>query len=647
MMFLALIFFVSGSFADDPPQLSLEELLRIVVTVASKTEEPFTRAPSSTTVFSRAEIRNLGITHFEELMNFVPGFQSTIEARLGPGYYSYASRGRRSGDVSADILVLIDGRRINEHHTGGATLLTRLMALDHVRQVEFIRGPGSALYGSNAFMGVVNIITDTSEQEINLRFGANEYKDFSAMFVHQDDRWNMSAFVRGFADEGYDYGEITDLVGTTDTVSDPREGLDFYGTLEIGRLTTRLGYSARDFSDYIQFGRIADGINREKNEQTFASLTFRALTRDDLHLNLTASYTESRWDALARFFPAGHQLFPGFVFEQPSLVGPYMTHLDTTFGADLSWEANDRNTLTAGVTLIKTEDSDSAQIASHDPRTRAYNGGLEFYRGDGSFVANNPRRIVGVYVQDRFEIREDLLLTAGIRFDDYDDVGNSTNPRTALVYDTPWGGTTRLMYGQAFRAPSFSELYNQNNPSLVGNPELKPEKIETLELAYSQEWRLIWGALTWFDNDISDVLTTQIRDNVVIGINEGTEITRGFELEMTVRFSEQLLLKGTFTRVTDGAGDYTSASYGSMILNYTYDSWNLNLNGIYRAAAEALPDQGDYGVLHSRFSYDAGVWELQLTVNNLLDEDYLTPSEVFLQGSPNRGRTVWLGLSWR
>ena len=138
--------------------MTLDELLGVKITVASRTEEMIEEAPSSVTVYTRREILNMGVRHLEELMNFVPGFQTARTDEYLQQINAPAARGRRANATGLDILLLIDGQRINESWTGGWAALAAFITVENIKQVEFIRGPGSALYGSNAFLGVINVV---------------------------------------------------------------------------------------------------------------------------------------------------------------------------------------------------------------------------------------------------------------------------------------------------------------------------------------------------------------------------------------------------------------------------------------------------------------------------------------------------------
>jgi len=106
---------------------------------------------------------------------------------------------------------------------------------------------------------------------------------------------------------------------------------------------------------------------------------------------------------------------------------------------------------------------------------------------DFVYLPNKSRTVKYISLQDVWEIGVDWTLTAGVRYDKYSDFGGTTNPRAALVWTPTENIVTKLLYGRAFRAPSFSELYAQNNPVGLGNPDLNPETINTIEWALSYE----------------------------------------------------------------------------------------------------------------------------------------------------------------
>ncbi|MDQ7090431.1 MAG: TonB-dependent receptor plug domain-containing protein [Methylococcales bacterium] len=163
--------FASGEESmTDLIDMDLSDLEEVMVSVATKTNKNIKTVPSSVTVFTAVEIRSMGIKSVQELLNFVPGFQSTRESRVNQGSM-VSARGASTPQTSYNILFMLDGHRLNDVSSGGAMIANRYLTTANIKQIEVIRGPGSALYGTNAFSGVVNIITkDQPEKNKNYQF---------------------------------------------------------------------------------------------------------------------------------------------------------------------------------------------------------------------------------------------------------------------------------------------------------------------------------------------------------------------------------------------------------------------------------------------------------------------------------------------
>lgn len=171
---------INAQAAEDIFSLSLQELSQIKITIATRAEETFIDAPSSVTVITRQEIKQLGVRTLIELLNYVPGFQSYMSPQeSNTGLIMARGLSKTYGE---HLLFMIDGHRINDEYTAGLTYINRLMSLYNVKQVEFIRGPGSALYGSNAFSGVINIITE-KQKNAAVTVGSNNARGATASHI--------------------------------------------------------------------------------------------------------------------------------------------------------------------------------------------------------------------------------------------------------------------------------------------------------------------------------------------------------------------------------------------------------------------------------------------------------------------------------
>jgi outer membrane receptor for ferrienterochelin and colicins len=171
--------------------------------------------------------------------------------------------------------------------------------------------------------------------------------------------------------------------------------------------------------------------------------------------------------------------------------------------------------------------------------------------GAGATMGTHARNLRFIYAQDEWQLANDWQLTAGLRHDHYADFGGTTNPRAALVWEAAYNLTGKLLYGRAFRAPSFLELYAVNNPVANGNPGLQPETIDTTELAISWQpahnWRINGNLFRYRINDMIRFVTNADPSTGKTAQNSGKQNGHGLELESSWQQSGRLKFSGTTT----------------------------------------------------------------------------------------------------
>jgi outer membrane cobalamin receptor len=160
---------------DDIYDMSIDELLQIRITGATLTKESIKTVPASASIYTHKEIARLGIDSLNDLMNLMPGFQS-YRTSDAPVQYPFSVRGRRIGTAAAEVLVLMDGQRYMEPASNGSGRIFPKIPLDNIERVEFIRGPGSAIYGANAMLAVINIITKKEHKVVGIGYGSHDKK---------------------------------------------------------------------------------------------------------------------------------------------------------------------------------------------------------------------------------------------------------------------------------------------------------------------------------------------------------------------------------------------------------------------------------------------------------------------------------------
>ncbi|MDD2760682.1 MAG: TonB-dependent receptor [Methylomonas sp.] len=166
------------------------------------------------------------------------------------------------------------------------------------------------------------------------------------------------------------------------------------------------------------------------------------------------------------------------------------------------------------------------------------------------YLPTEDRKVRYFLLQDEWQFARDWQLTAGMRYDNYSDFGDTLNPRAALVWETRHDLTTKLMYGRAFRAPSFIELYNINNPGANGNPRLKPENMDSLELAFDyRPHRDVRVGLNFFKYWWKDLIqfVPDTGGTTITAQNAGAQTGHGGELEAQWKALDNLSLIGNFS----------------------------------------------------------------------------------------------------
>ena len=639
--------------------MSLEELLEVKITVASQTQETSGEAPSSVTVLTRKEFLAMGITSVEELLNFVPGFLTTREMVLGDGY-RVAARGQTTPQSSYNILFMINGQRINSDLGGGAVENNRFLTLANVEQIEVIRGPGSALYGTSAFSGVVNIVTSTKANQVSVS-GGNLGRREAHLNVSKEERnWQGSLFLGYNTDEGDDYSHFFRTPNATNSSfrKDPRRNKDMYLTLS-WKNQLRMNFRHTNWETGAFGGRLP--WYAIEGGQDSGLLSYQWVNTDTAQLVLEASYIQSELtsDAELMNIQAIQRLFPAPLTstqEAASIKGIF-SEQEWELGLNGHYFLSDRHRLYAGLSLRRPEIETFREQYNYDIsqfNLDSLSGRLSYLDGKMMEVPTGKeghRYILGIYFQDQYRFNPFLSMTLGIRHDNYSDFGGTTHPRLALIYQATPSTSFKLMYGEAFRAPSIRQLSGQN----VGNPNLEPEEIKTVEGAWLQRYAMTQTTLTYFRNSAQNRIDTALISRTSRKfINFDDFDTHGWELETLANIGKEISLRMGYTYLlkTEPHPSRFPQQTFSMIANYQKGAWNLNLNTYYHDKTEQeiignIISLNDYWVVNGalRYTLSKGI-TLTGQINNLLDKKYFSSTKTasFQEGVPNRGRSYSIGV---
>ena len=650
---------------DEEEELALAFGDAEFVSIATGRSQPIARAPAVASVITDADIKKIGATSLEEILETVPG----LHVSVSPVGYNpiYVVRGIQS-EFNPQVLVLINGIPITNQYLGNRSQVWGGFPVNNISRIEIIRGPGSAIFGADAFSGVVNIVTktatDISGNEFGIRAGSFNTKD--AWILHGS---NIHDFEVAFSLQLHDtdgYEEVIDqdaqtgfdaLFGTTASlapgpINTKRDNVDARVDVVKGDWQFRLGYQGRrDMGTGVGISQALDPNGSGNSDRLNTDLTYHDTTYNDWDLTAQISYFDISAKSDLVINPPGAATplgaFPSGVIGNPDV---YERHTRLNLSAFYTGIDDHQLRLGAGYNyddMYRTEESKNFFLVA---------GGLPVPLGSVVDVSNDPtsvfiqphdREAYYEFLQDEWSFAPDWNMTAGVRHDHYSDFGDTINPRLALVWQTKYNMTSKLLYGHAFRAPSFAELYNINNPVAIGNPELDPETIDTIEIALNvQHTPDLSTGLSLFHYKMSDIIRL-VLDNPTSPTtststyqNTGNQTGHGFELEATWDVRKDFTLKGNFafqdSKDEDTNSDAANAPQKQLYVRADWEfkrDWNLDGQANWvadrkRAAGDTRPEVDDYTTVDVTLRYkpENSPWEFALSGRNIFDEDVREPS---------------------
>lgn len=619
--------------------LSLEQLMEMnvhSVSGASKYEQRVTQAPSSISIVTAEDIRRSGHNNLADVLRGVRGLYVTNDRN-----YTYLGvRGfLRPGDYSTRVLVLIDGHRLNDNvYDSGSVGRESMIDVDLIDRVEIIRGPSSSIYGSSAFLGVVNVITKRGRGidggEAAVETGSYDTQKVRATYGKTFDSgldWLVSATHYSSAGMDFYYPEFDQRISDNPRATnhgvanglDDEEAAKFFTSVRYGDFSASLYLSDRHKQvPTASFDTLfTDARARTDDARGYLELSYKRELSERAELRVRASYDSYRYEGE---FPYDYALLGDGDYQAlfvDSMAGEWLSS-----EALLTLQPSDRYTLVVGGEYRDNLREFQSSYDDIDPRV------WYLHQDDTSGVG-------GVFAQAEARLRDDFSLTAGLRHDHYGETfGGTTNPRFAAIYNPSPKSAIKALYGEAFRAPNPYERYYY--PDQADRPALRPESIETYELAYEHYFNSTYRlSLSGYSYHIDGLITqTATQDGAPYYDNIDHARARGVEIEMEASYRNGTVLRGSWAiqRATDAATDLelsnsprhlgkfsasapilSSNVFANLDLQYQSDSLTLarDRSPSYWLANFTLSTHDRW----SRVELTAGVY-------NLLDEERWFPS---------------------
>ena len=629
---------------DDVSELSLEQLLKVSISGASKYEQQQSEVAAAVSVITRNEIKAFGWRTLGEALVSLPGIYNTYDRQ-----YNYlGTRGLSvPGNFNTRVLVLINGNRVNDPtYDGGPSGIDFPLDIDLIERIEFIPGPGGAVYGQNAMFGVVNVITR-----------------------------------RGVTLDGAELG------AAYQSPQAQREGRASWGKLldnGVDMLVSVSGMHARGedrffaFPGAAIFSGVAAGLDGSRDQKFFARIArgpwsfehvdghFRKDDPTGAYLSdpLVAGQFQGDRHALTQLQYDGNFAGDTLHLSGRLFTGQYRYSSHLSYGTLFSlptagdWRGAELRLLSTAVDGHKLMLGLEAQ-----DNTRTEQRVLDLAHPANDIVLPGSGYRAGLYAQDEWRLGQTLMATLGLRLDRDDATGTKLSPRAALIWQAAPATTVKALYGRAQRAPNVYEHYFGDGLVQVGNPALRGETIATMELVVDHllgrgltlrgsvyQWTM-QGQVTLGTDPLSGLTQFQNGDQVK---------TNGLEFSADKSWNGGARLRGSLscqsTYDTKGA-DLANSPHVMGRLNF---SSPLAENGLrvgyefqYDSARLAIDGSRLAGYALSNLNLVADTWakglELSLGLTNLFDKRYQHPGadsnwqKAFVQD----GRTVRIKLDYR
>lgn len=654
MMLSTSIFSASTAIAAEQALLDmpLEQLMEIEVKEvysASKFEQKVTQAPSAITIVDANDIVHYGYRTLADILRSVRGFYTFSDSK-----YEYIGvRGfGRLGDFNNRILLLLDGHRINDSVYDYAAIGTDFpLDVDLIKRVEIVRGPGSSLYGTNAFFAVINVITkdgaDYAGGEISALAGKHQQRQGRVTF-------------------GNTFGNDTQLLfSATASSSDGRQRI-YYPEYDDPATNNGIAedldsYSARKLLLKLSHGGFSLHAGYSRRIQAYSTADYFTVFNDPHAEVIDRQYyleIDNRWpltadsELFARIYHDDYQFDGTYPYD----YGVGYTVLNQQYTKNNSWGGELQYSAMFGrqqhlILGAEYRQAEEQKILNYD------------VFGTYADVKQTPSD-QALYIQDEIRLANHWLVNAGLRRDSYDSFGSHLSPRLSMIYQPVERFSIKLLYGEAFRAPSTFELYFGDGISQKANPDLKPEVITTYELVIdhylASQTRL---AASFFRYHMSDLieLQTDPGDGLLVYRNNDKARAYGIELEAERDWSADLktLLSYSYQSAEESADntDLSNSPYRLAKLNISMpiiSAWgNLGFETQCMGARRTRLNARINGyclanVTISRQSQVSGL-DVSASIYNLFDKQYADPVvDSHLMDTLEQGEmTFWLKITYR
>lgn len=571
----------------DVTSMDIESLMNVDVTTASLFPDKLSEAPSIMSVVTSDELQRFGGMTLGEILDRVTGLTATSQ------YFTdrsmVAARGEQTDTAGGHILILINGRPTREVMEGGIMSdLLQSFPVEILERIEVIRGPGSVLYGSDAFAAVINLITKkamSNSATVKALGGAGDAVDSSAQLFYK--RGRLSAVGAGQLNVAPDW-PVTYIVPPSLRNSPAAPHVPNIQDVTV----VDRGVGAYLGVNYRQLSIMSSFTEWQSTAFVMGNVGETHLSRDFLNVGYDHKQTQN-WD-----------------------MNFNLTYTRTTLN-EVPYASTTRDSyelLGEWTNLITLGTRDRLTIGALFDRV----AGTEIYTGSipHQIAAQGSRPSGSFYAQLDHQLTHQLKLVGGFQMNKIGTIPLDTVPSAGAVWSPTSWVSIKALYGQAFSAPSLDELL-LNRPGIVGNPNLVPEKIATSEVGVSFQRGRAQASVDYFHSKQTESIVS-VSGHPIHYINLGDLTFNGAEVELKYYFQKDFFIQESMLYQTNVSGtgqtDVTPIPDLGFKSGVSYEDTHGLSIGLFLTFDEGITgysnavnvQQGSHNVLNGDLRYDLG-----------------------------------------
>ena len=684
---LTILFFFTTLTANNTPNNNLESILQDATDTVTQKSLNVDYLPSVTTVIYAQTFMDAGVQTVGEAIGMVPGIQMQLNF-IGQPIISV--RGFTSPDsmLSDKIKILVDGVTINNEASGSSGFYMDL-PIHLVQRIEVLRGPGSTVYGAGAFFGAINIITklgnENQENRLFVGLGSYQYKTTAANLHTKSGNWKI------FTDAYYAQNDKS--LSTSD---EAMQSLSLGFKLANGGFEFLTRYKESDYGNFFQNkGDLEPNYDKGHKESYFFSQLSYKMISNDFQLETKGSFSRRESDIAAYFTTDVDQIAQVFNVVDIDMQEAFHVRdhqveknielqtiltLPRIFSNNISINVGGRradlttNSFTSSVETAIAQNLDS--IVAHPnysyfPFRQEYEPAYWDNPTSTALFRKTQRTILYASFEDLISLNKDVDFVLGARVDNYSDIGSQISTRAGLVYRASDELIAKLLYGSAFRAPSFYEKYTSGHIYYgYGVQSLVPEKTNTYEAAliYMPNLQNKLSLNVYYSKLMNVIDNDHSSDNYVGYVQMKDRVNKGVEFEYYFKTKE---IHDIFFNATYVDAQYTYPNTNPPLDQSMPDISKVMLKAIYIYHPTSMLSFGSLGKYYSpttqnekiprdttvdkQYIFDetitykfAKASQIRLSIKNIFNTEVRIPSNSYKTpgGELREGRNYFLNYTY-